>query len=182
MDYFNKDYSNSIFYGTPKKSKIEIVSPCIIKYEKMALIGKKQFIIVGKEKIKFNENFKIQFIVNKFDSHFYVGFINLDLALKSNTMCRFHNWKSEASILFSTRKTIWNYLDNTLIKKGGIKIKCNEVKNYFPITFSYNLKDKILKIELRDFQTIINLNSIGSILKMILDSSFFLKVQEQLFK
>ena len=159
MDYFNKDYSNSIFYGTPKKSKIEIVSPCIIKYEKM-VIGKKQFIIVGKEKIKFNENFKIQFIVNKFDNHFYVGFINLDLALKSNSVYKFHNWKSEASILFSTRKTIWNYLNKTTNKKGGIKIKCNDVKTTYPITFSYNLKEKSLKIELRDFQTIICLNSI----------------------
>jgi hypothetical protein len=161
MDYFNKDCSNSIFYGTPKKSRIEITSPNIIKYEKMAP-NKKQFIILGKEKIKFNENFKIQFIVNKFDSHFYVGFINLDLALKSNTMCRFHNWKSEASILFSTRKTIWNYLDNTLIKKGGIKIKCNEVKITSSINFSYSLKDKILKIELRDFQKVINLSSIAN--------------------
>ena len=159
MDYFNKDNSNSIFYGTPKQSKIEIVSPNIIKYEKM-VTGKKQFIILGKEKIKFNENFKIQFNINKFENHFYVGFINLDLALKSNSVYKFHNWKSEASILFSTRKTIWNYLDKFIIKKGGIKIKCNDIKTTSPITFIYNLKEKNLKLELRDFQTKIKLNSI----------------------
>ncbi len=159
MDYFNKDNSNSIFYGTPKQSKIEIISPNIIKYEKR-VTGKKQFIILGKEKIKFNENFKIQFNINKFENHFYVGFINLDLALKSNSVYKFHNWKSEASILFSTRKTIWNYLDKFIIKKGGIKIKCNDIKTTSPITFIYNLKEKNLKLELRDFQTKIKLNSI----------------------
>ena len=159
MDYFNKDNSNSIFYGTPKKSKIEIISPYLIKYDKK-VPNRKQFIVIGKNKITFNENFKIQFIVNKCAHHFYVGIVNLDLALNSKTECKFHNWKSEASILFSSRKTIWNYLDNInrIKKKGGTKIQCNDVYITSSINFIY-IKDK-LKIEFKDFQTIINVNSI----------------------
>ena len=147
LNNFLNDYydmvDNSIFYGIPKKSTIEIRNNCVY-YEKPNT-KKKQFIIIGKKELKMNENFNYCFHIIKKKSHVYFGLINMNLI--NNKKFKFHSWKSEASILFSTRKTIWNYQTK---EHNGKKIKCNDIIEGDKVTFSFFSKKKKLIISYGD--------------------------------
>ena len=141
-DYYDK-VDNSIFYGIPKKSTIEIRNN-FVYYEKLNT-KKKQFIIIGKNELNMNENFNYCFHIIKKKSHVYFGLINMNLI--KDTKFKFHSWKSEASILFSTRKTIWNYQTK---EHNGKKIKCNDIIEGDKVTFSFFSKEKTLIISYGD--------------------------------
>ncbi len=160
-DYYDR-VDDSIFYGIPKKSTIEIRNNWVYYEKKNA--KKKQFVIFGKEDLKLIENFAYLFHIIKKQSNVYFGLINVNLI--KDIKFKFHNWKSEASILFSTRKTIWNYQTNG---RNGKKIKCNDIIKGDKFTFSFFSKEKKLIISYGDKNIEkLYLNDIKSIFRLVI--------------
>ena len=143
--------NQTLFYGIPKKSSLEILDNNILNFRNNSF--KKHIIIFGKDNLNFNRDFKYVFTFLKCNSQSFVGIINLSLA--SDYRLNFSSCKSKSSILFSTKTKIFNYLT----KKKGIKLSTGRVEDGDFVVFKYEFSYRALIINYKGFNEIIEIKS-----------------------
>ena len=148
-NYFEFDNENIILYGCPLNSPITITNDNKIYYPDGN--DSKIYIIIGKEEIRFDNNFKYQFQINKKGSRgVTLGFLNINDAIKQEfgpIKCK------NCGFFLSSGKKIFNYLF-----KGQKDLKCNEIKDNSIIIFEYKINNNYIDVYINDFQTQMNID------------------------
>ena len=149
--YFKKiENNNSIFYGIPYDSTINFLNNNTIDYPNLDV--NKQFFILGKDILNFDEDFKYEFILQKIGIGISIGIVNINLTIKNNFKIQLV--QNKCSILLATSSRIFNYLDNS-----NNKVSSKNKKDFEKIILEYNSLKKYLKFESPGhFVNTINLN------------------------
>ncbi len=147
--YFEIDNESKLLYGCPLNSSITITNDNKIYYPEGN--DSKIYIIIGKEEIRFDNNFKYQFKINKKGQRgITIGFLNINEAINHEfgpLKCK------NCGFLVSSGKKIYNYLFKD--QKG---IKCNEIKDNSNIIFEYKINNNYIELFINEFTTKINLD------------------------
>ena len=149
--YFKKiENNNSLFYGIPYDSTINFLNNNTIDYPNLDV--NKQFFILGKDILNFDEDFKYEFILQKIGIGISIGIVNINLTIKNNFKIQLV--QNKCSILLATSSRIFNYLDNSYNK-----VSSKNKKDFEKIILEYNSLKKNLKFESPGhFVNTINLN------------------------
>ena len=147
--YFEIDNESTLLYGCPLNSSITITNDNKIYYPEGN--DSKNYIIIGKEEIRFDNNFKYQFQINKKGNRgIVIGFLNIQEAILhqfGSTKCK------TCGLLVSSSSKIYNYFF-----KEQKEIKCNAIKDNTNIIFEYKINNNFIELSINTFKTKINLD------------------------
>ena len=136
--YIKDEFNNSIFYGIPFDSNINFIDNNTIEYPNSNI--NKQFFLLTKDILNFNEDFKYVFILHKMGIGISIGLVNINLTVKNNFKMKIV--QSKCSILISTSSRIYNYLDN---RNNNNKVISKNKKDFEKIILDYNSRQKYLQ-------------------------------------
>ena len=147
--YFEIDKESTLLYGCPLNSSITITNDNKIYYPEGN--DAKIYIIIGKEEIRFDNNFKYQFQINKRGYRgIVIGFLNIQEAI----LHQFGSTKCKTCGLFvSSSSKIYNYFF-----KEQKEIRCNTIKDNTIVIFEYKINNNYIEISIGSYKTKINLD------------------------